>query len=219
MKVGAKALLLIGLGVLGVYVIPTAVARYSGSHTWEVNSTDGVASVNCVNCHGYILNELNSTAATETVLNAHTDAAGNSSFTQNWLNLTIDNTTQQGVCQLCHINQLSSTVSHTKVTIRACTDQDCHGDNSSTNNTAYPEGRMGPYLGGTNTSDPTNVHMRIFNQISDFDSGYRNETSVDYKEGFFFCIGCHTTTEFEITRQGTEELNHSDFNEPKRRYL
>lgn len=219
MSVSVRMLLLIGLGILGIYIIPTAVAKYAGSHTWEFNTTTGSAGINCVKCHEYIRSELNASANTRTVFQAHTDAAGNLSYTQGWLNLTVDNTTTYGVCQLCHLNQLSLTQSHTKVTVRACTDLDCHGDNATTNNTAYPAGQMGPKLGGNDSTNPTNVHMRIFNQISGMDSGYLNETGSDYKKGFYFCIGCHTRAQFEITRTGSEEWNHSDFNFAKRRYL
>ena len=212
-------LLLIGLGILGVYVIPTAVARFSGSHTWEFNATTGAAGINCVGCHEYIRAELNASTYTEAVFNAHGAAASNASYTQGWLNLTIDSSTPYGVCQLCHLNQLSATQSHTRVTVRACTDLDCHGSNATTNNTAYPAGAMGPKLGGSNTADPTNVHMRIFNQISGMESELLNETGSDYKKGFYFCIGCHTQAQFEVTQTGTEGWNHSDFNFGKRRYL
>jgi hypothetical protein len=115
--------------------------------------------------------------------------------------------------------QISSLQSHTKTTVRACTDLDCHGNNATTNNTAYPEGSFGPKLGGSDSLNPTNVHMRIFNQISALDSGYINETGSDYKKGFFFCIGCHTQTQFELSQNGTEAFNHSIFNATKRRYL
>jgi len=215
----AKVLALIAIVILGVYVIPTALARFSGSHTWELNATAGVSSINCVRCHEYIKDELNATSWTREVYLAHQAAAGNTSYTHGWLNLTIDNTTPFGVCQLCHLNQLSATSSHTKVTVRACTDLDCHGNNATTNNTAYKAGSMGPKLGGSDPSNPTNVHMRVFNQISAMGSGYLNETGVDYRKGFFFCLGCHTFVKFEITRTGREGWNHSDFNFPRRRYL
>ncbi|RMF90082.1 MAG: hypothetical protein D6733_04825 [Methanobacteriota archaeon] len=214
-----KILLLIALGVLSIYILPSAVAKFAGSHTWEFNATSGSKGVNCVECHDYIRGELNATPATRTVYAAHRSAAGNASYTQGWLNLTIDNTTPYGVCQLCHLNQLPITSSHTKVTIRACTDLDCHGNNATTNNTAYPAGAMGPKLGGSDPTNPTNVHMRIFNQISGMDSGYLNETGSDYKKGFFFCIGCHTKAQFEIKRSGAESWNHSDPGFAKRRYL
>jgi hypothetical protein len=219
MDVRVKALFLIGLGILGIYVIPSAVARYSGSHTWDVNETGGVSDINCVKCHQYIRNEMNTTVSTETVMNAHAAAAGNASYTEGWLNLTIDNSTTYGVCHLCHLNQLSSTSSHSKVTIRACVDLDCHGDNATTNNTAYQEGTFGPQLGGSDPTDPTNVHMRVFNQVSGFSGDHQNETGSDYKKGFFLCIGCHTQAEFEVTKTGTEGWNHSDVNAAKRRYL
>jgi hypothetical protein len=220
MDAKVRVLLLVGLGVLGIYVIPSAVAKFSGSHTWEFNETSGVSGINCVKCHEYIRSELNASTTEEQVLAAHTAAAGNLSYAQGWLNLSIDNSTSFGVCQLCHLIQNSSTPSHTKVTIRACIDLDCHGDNVNTNNTAYPEGRFGPKLGGSDEFSPTNVHMRIFNQMSaDLDSGYRNETGSEYSKGFWFCVGCHTRTEFTLVQEGTENFNHTNVSAAKRRYL
>jgi len=219
MNTRLKVLFLLALGIMGVYVIPSAVARYAGSHTWEVNESAGTSGVNCLDCHLYIQSELNATVRTRQVMNAHAAAAGNASYTSGWLNLSIDNSSSYGICQMCHLNQLSETGSHTKITVRACTDLDCHGNNASTNNTAYPAGEFGPKLGGSDTSDPTNVHMRIFNQVSGFSGDYSNETGSDYGKGFYFCIGCHTQAEFEVTKTGTESYNHSDFNAAKRRYL
>jgi hypothetical protein len=60
-----KVLFLIELGILGIYVIPKAVTRYSGSHTWDINGSTGVASINLVKCHEYIGAELNATTNTK----------------------------------------------------------------------------------------------------------------------------------------------------------
>ncbi len=215
----ARALLLIGLGILALYMIPSAVARYAGSHTWELNETAGVEGVNCVKCHDYVRSELNQSSLTRPVFEAHRNAAGNQSYTSGWLNLTIDNTTAYGACFLCHLNQLSATASHTKVTLRVCTDLDCHGTNATTNNTAYDAGSMGPRLGGPDELNPTNVHMRMFNQMYNVSSGYLNETGSDYKQGFYLCLGCHTQANIEIVREGSEEYDHTDPDAAQRRYL
>lgn len=219
MKTQVRVLLIVAVVIMGVYVIPSAVAKYAGSHTWEYNQAEGAHGLDCEKCHDYIYDELNATTYTRQVLDAHRSAAGNTSYTTGWLNLTLDNSTQYGVCQLCHLNQLSSTVSHTKVTVRACIDLDCHGNNATTNNTAYPEGGFGPLLGGSDPSSPTNVHMRVFNQLSGMPGDRSNETGSDYTKGFYFCIGCHTQANFEISRTGSESWNHSDAGFTKRRYL
>lgn len=215
-----KFLLLLMLGMAFIYSLPTGIAKFAGTHTWEFNQTNGSRTINCVKCHIYILNELTTSYLTNSTYQLHRNAAGNSSYTQNWLNLTIDNSSEFGACQLCHLNQMSATPSHTKVTIRACIDLDCHGNNATTNNTAYSAGLMGPKLGGSNESSPTNVHMRAFNQMSGMSTGiYLNETGNDYSKGFYFCIGCHTLVEFGMSYNGTESNAHDNFSAPRRRYL
>jgi len=214
-----KHLLLLALAIAFIYTLPTAIARFVGTHTWEINQTNGSRSINCVRCHSYILDELNTNTLTNETHQKHKNAAGNSSYTQGWLNLTIYNSSDFSVCQLCHLNQLSATPSHTKVTIRTCVDLDCHGSNATTNNTAYAAGLMGPKLGGSNESAPTNVHMRAFNQMSALNSSYLNETGDNYKQGFYFCLGCHTYIEFGINYNGTESYAHDNSSDSRRRYL
>jgi len=216
-----KFLLLLVLGIGFIYSLPLGIAKFAGTHTWEFNQTNGSRTINCVKCHRYILSEFTADYLTNRTYQVHKNAAGNSSYTGAWLNLTVDNTTEFGICQFCHLNQMSATASHTKITIRACVDLDCHGSNATSNNTAYPAaGFMGPKLGGSSESSPTNVHMRAFNQMSSMDTGvYLNETGSDYKKGFYFCIGCHTHVDFGITYNGTESYAHNNFSAERKRYL
>jgi hypothetical protein len=205
--------------LLAVYALPTAIAKFVGSHTFETGA-NGVGGLKCQICHDYIVQEFQATTETNRVLQIHNSSASNWSYTQGWLNITPNTNQTQGVCMLCHRNQLSATPSHTKVTIRVCTDLDCHGNNATTNNTAYPvEGLMGPRLGGSDESDPTNAHMRVFNSLSGNFSFYYNETGTNYTEGVFLCLGCHTFMDFELSVNGSESYNHSDFSSSKRRYL
>jgi hypothetical protein len=212
------SLLLAFVLVLGIYVIPNAVARIGVSHAWQFNSS-GVDALLCGTCHSYIFDEANASFRTQEVMQAHRNAAGNTSYTLGWLNITVDNTTTTGFCLFCHRNQLSATSSHTKTTIRACTDLDCHGNNATTNNTAYPEGTMGPKLGGNDIQDPTNAHMRVFNTLSKDSTTYINETGASYTTGFYFCLGCHTGVGVTINYSGTEAWNHTNFESGKKRYL
>lgn len=215
-----KFLLLIAAMIMLIYSLPLAVAKFAGTHTWEFNASSGVRALNCIKCHSYVLSELTTDWRAAMVYEKHRNAAGNSSYTQAWLNLTIDNQSSYGVCQLCHLAQLSDNNVHTKVTVRVCTDLDCHGDNATSNNTAYPDaGFMGPKLGYGNNSNPSNVHMRAFNQLMGRNGPYLNETGSNYKEGFMFCIGCHSHVGFTILYNGTESYAHDNFSAPKRRYL
>ncbi|NOZ76282.1 MAG: hypothetical protein GXO65_01090 [Euryarchaeota archaeon] len=161
-------LLMVVLVILGVYILPTAFARFAGAHTMELNQSSGVEGLNCIACHEIIYDELNATAARATA-QVHRNAAGNASYTQPWLNMTLDNTTEVAICYLCHRAQTDATGSHTKGVVRACTDLDCHGTNESTNNTAYPTaGNVGPVLGGHN------VHEPFFDGMSAYDLPQRD---------------------------------------------
>jgi cytochrome c553 len=206
--------LLIILLVLGVYVLPTAFARFAGTHTMEVNKSAGISGLDCIACHQIIFDELNATAASRATTQAHRNAAGNTSYTRNWLNMTIDNTSEVGVCYLCHRPQTDVINSHTMGVVRACTDLDCHGNNGTVwNNTAYPSaGQVGRVLGGHN------VHEPFFDGMSAYDSRYINETGSNYTLGFWACLGCHT--EVTVTRNLTKTpFQHNDPNQGRKRYI
>jgi hypothetical protein len=205
--------------ILGVYVLPSVFARFAGTHTMEINESTGAAGLNCIACHQIIFDELNATADARTVLQAHRKAAGNTSYTLGWLNMTIDNSTDVGICYLCHRPQTNLTNSHTKSVVRACTDLDCHGTNETTNNTAYPTaGQVGPILGSHN------VHEPFFDGMSAYYSNYLNETGANYTLGYWACLGCHT--EVIVTRNLTKNTyQHDNFTQEfedgrdRKRYL
>ncbi len=213
MKTGM--LLLLFAIVAGLFIMPELTARFTGSHTMEVGAT-GVKNLTCTKCHEYILDELNATEASRIVYAKHKAAAGNTSYTQGWLNLIIDNSSEFGVCQMCHLSQIAQNITHTKAVVRACTDLDCHGSNTTTNNTAYAAaGDMGPLLGAKN------VHERVFDALSGIDSTYYNETGAPYSRGFYFCLTCHTEVQSQLTYQegATEYFLHNDSTVTRRRYL
>lgn len=205
-------LLIILLIVVAVYVLPFIIATLAGSHTMEFNVT-GAGSLECAKCHKNILAELNSTGNSRSVLQAHRNAAGNTSYTTGWLTPNITNTTDSGVCLLCHLAQVQVQGSHTQVLVRACTDLDCHGTNESTNNTAYDVGDVGLDLG-----NKTNLHERWFDAMSGYYSTYQNETGANYTKGYWACLGCHTHVEVNIN--ATEEAYpHDNASAEQRRYL
>lgn len=212
MKTGV--LLLLFAIVAGLFIMPELTARFAGTHTMEVGPS-GVKNLTCTKCHEYILDELNATEASRIVYAKHRAAAGNTSYTQGWLNLTIDNSTEFGICQMCHLSQIADTQAHTKTVVRACIDLDCHGNNETTNNTYYAAGNMGPLLGSKN------VHERVFDTLSGIDSTYYNETGDAYSRGVFFCITCHTAVQSQLTYQEgvTEYFLHNDSDVTRRRYL
>ncbi|MFQ6135915.1 MAG: hypothetical protein ACE5PM_01895 [Candidatus Hydrothermarchaeales archaeon] len=210
MKTGM--LLFLFIIVASIYLLPDLTARYSGSHTMEWNVT-GVESLKCTDCHKYILEELNASTGVE-VYQRHRAAAGNSTYTYGWLNLTIDNETEYGVCQMCHLAQIANVSSHTKTAVRACIDFDCHGNNETTNNTYYAVGNMTALLA------VKNVHERVFDRLHDIPSNYVNETGDSYPRSFYLCLGCHTEVGSEISYYNdTEGFTHDAVPAQPRRYL
>jgi len=206
-------LLIVFLIVVAVYTLPYIVATISGTHTMEVNMSASVKGLQCVNCHEYIWDELSLTDESSNVLQAHRNAAGNTNYTAGWLTLNITNTTDSGVCLLCHLAQIQIQGSHTQVVTRACTDLDCHGTNESTNNTAYNVGDIGLDLG-----NQTNVHERWFDAMSGYKSAYQNETGANYTKGYWACLGCHTHVKVSIN--ATEAAYpHDDPSAEQKRYL
>ncbi len=215
-------LLLLALLVIGVYVLPSIVATFAGSHTTEFNASVYVKGLQCPDCHEYIWDELSLTDESRNVLQAHRNAAGNGSkvgnYTTNWLSMDLDNTTNSSLCYFCHIVQINTstgeplTPTHTQILVRVCTDLDCHGNNESTDNTAYDAGDIGPDLGNKN------AHERWFDGMSKYGSTYKNETGANYTKGYWACLGCHTYVEMNINATEDAYL-HDDAGAEQRRYL
>lgn len=205
-------LLVILLVVAGIYVMPSVIASFQGTHTWEVNATAGGMGLRCNECHSYILSEMTAGDGSD-VFQAHRNAAGNEAYTKGLLNLEIDNTTDYGTCQLCHLAKMRINESHTQVVVRVCTDPNCHGSKEGTNNTLYYTGVVGPQLGNT-----SNVHGSWFSGMYSYYSSYRNETGAAYTKGYWACLGCHThvDTDVKIT-EGT--FAHNDASAARKRYL
>jgi hypothetical protein len=196
--------------VTGIYLLPSLVATFYGSHTMETNTTPGgIENLNCRSCHEYIFEELNQTVAQD-VLQRHGDAAGNKSYTWPWLQRNLS-TQDYGVCLLCHavITEYENQ-SHTGTVIRACTDINCHGTNQTSGTSAYPTGQVGPILG------KDNVHAPWFDGMSNLTTNLINETGANYTKGFWTCLGCHTYIGVD-KYVSKETFNHSyDPDEPNR---
>jgi hypothetical protein len=213
-----KMLLLIAVFILGIYVLPSAVAKYAGSHTWELNETGGVTSLQCGKCHTYIKNEITA-GVTNDAMNAHLNASNNSNYVGIGKLINITNTptgSLDDVCWMCHIQELDATLSggHTKVVIRACTDSDCHGDTTGTGAcTVFPTG----FGGGVNTScnvtgnlnSSTDAHWNFYRPLTGLTSSIGNEDGGNYDMGFIACIGCHTHTGLDLNITRPQKLSLS----------
>ncbi len=204
-------LLLGGLAVMGIYVLPAVVATFAGSHTMERNETAGVGGLMCMDCHTYILAELEATGNSRNVLAAHRNAANNSNYVgaDKDLNITdMANATETvaAACHMCHMMEqdaLNIDGSHTKITIRVCTDEDCHGSSTANGTSAYAlEGTVGPRL-----SNATDAHSGWFDGMDTADSSYTNEDGGTYKAGFYACIACHTHGEMNMNISRPQAFN------------
>jgi cytochrome c2 len=205
-----RMFMLMGIIVMGIYVLPSVTAKFTGSHTMEVNQS-GVRSMSCGNCHQYIANELNLSdgSLSDYVVDQHITALKNANYanaSNTSAPLAIDSisgATIDEVCMLCHQVQSGVSGGHTNVTIRACTDVVCHGYNSSANITlAYTNQNITEKL--SSTSD---AHSVWYNAMTD-GSPYKaedvngragdiaNQTAVNssgyYTVSFYTCLGCHT---------------------------
>lgn len=209
--------------IMGIYVLPSVFARFAGTHTMEINQTEGIASFECQKCHQILHDELTATDAAGNTTQAHLNAAGNSSYTTGWLSMTIDNTTDYGICHFCHRPQAEMASSHTQTIVRACTDTDCHGNNDTTNNTAYPTaGQVGNILGATwgggQEVTSGNVHAPWFNGMSNYVHRYQNETGTNYTLDYYACLACHT--DVTVIRNTTKKpFAHDDPAAFKDRYI
>jgi hypothetical protein len=206
-------LLVLAIVVLGIYVLPSAVARIAGSHTWERNSTgDSVANLRCDKCHQYIIDEINNNI-TDDAVTGHLGAVDNSDL-MNETGAPLNFTSRNGtfgktvcdadcwkVCILCHRVQKDTegaTSSHTQITIRVCTD--CHGNSTDVGQIDGPyDSNMSDV--GRKLSNDTDMHNRFFDPLEGASSNYVTEGGTDtvgddgtgnYTAGFYACLACHT---------------------------
>jgi len=202
-------LLLLATVVLGIYALPSAIAKFSGSHTWEIaTGSNRVAQLKCTKCHYYIESEINA-AENGNVTNAatlHKNAAGATNYINTSgapLNFTNPgNSTLSRVCLMCHEVEQGSGVTgtHTKITIRVCTDIDCHGqqggvgDNSTTNASSCSQVWDENHCNVTGRiNNSADAHYNFYRPLEkDYASPYGNENGGNYRYGFISCMACHT---------------------------
>jgi len=182
--------------VIGIYVLPGVVATFAGSHTMELNESDGIYSMKCTKCHKYISDEMGATDLAVEVATKHLNAAWDSNYIGSDGEINISKSELPGlmpnVCLLCHLAEqtsISIAGSHTKIIIRVCTDDDCHGNSTSMGSEiVYPEtGSV-----GLNLSSANDAHSEWFNGMESRTSSYINEDGGNYSTGFYTCLGCHT---------------------------
>ena len=220
-SIGLSTWLLLGMVVVGVYVLPSVTAKFQGSHTMEFNATENgktnASNMNCGACHGYIESELNQSADSPSaaVLEAHIGALNDRAYTNDdndrlggFLelgNITIVGTDTGSVCPLCHAAEIKITGSHTQVVTRVCTDADCHGYNNSADHGSatlvYQGQNVTQKLNGSQSVD---VHGGWYSALEQINSNrpMANESEIagshtvngkpSYGQGYLTCLACHT---------------------------
>jgi hypothetical protein len=205
-----RTLLIFGLIVLGIYVLPTAVAKFAGSHTWEFNRTGGVTSIECGKCHTYIKNEINSSDTVD-VMWAHLNASANSSYVGPGLTININNSPSgslDDVCWMCHVVQNEFATlggTHTKVVIRVCTDTDCHGNETG----PYPIfGEAIRNVTGRLNND-ADAHYNFYRPLTAWTSaiGQENTSLPNYDQGYISCLTCHTHVGLDLNLTRPQKLS------------
>ena len=201
-------LLLIAVLVLGIYVLPSATAKFAGSHTWEFNASTGVTGLKCGKCHVYIVSEINNSnakALAGNAITAHLNASNATEYIGKGKPLNFSgpgatwDATYDNVCWMCHVVEGGASVSgtHTRVTIRVCTDVDCHGnynnqsDDGGTVTSCDIWGEDHCNVTGriNNTAD---AHRNFYYPLTRYTSPYGNENGGQYDYGFVACLACHT---------------------------
>jgi hypothetical protein len=166
----------------------------------------------------YILDEMGATNSSIDVYKSHINALNNTNYVYDLPSRELYfparpplfGGSKLNVCQLCHIAEANSQAvngAHTKLTIRVCTDEDCHG-NSTTRGVQLPTYAHAGYV-GLNLSSSNDAHSGWFNALEQRPSRYDNEDGGKYSQGFYACLGCHTHmgVGFNITRPNSYSLN------------
>ncbi len=212
--------LLLLLMIMGGYVFPNITGYYTDVASLETNiSTAG--ELQCGVCHpdisGAIAYAMGPGAVGE-VANSHREASREPIYVGPGAVIDIPFTPTESiddVCWMCHYKENNDRIgkeSHFnrsegfEIVTRACTDLDCHGDESQTTS--------GPIWGEIRTnvtgriSHIMDAHSRFYNPLNTMDSTLENEDGGFYTQGYITCLACHTHSgmEFDVTRPNKYSL-------------
>ncbi len=251
-----KILLYVALMALGLYSIPNTVALFAGQHSFY--SGMGVSCDKChadvmsqIISGDYVYNKHKAAAAnfnyttylsvggtnySNGVINAYdgkiwtwdpSAKAWNNGT--DFKNVSIDTSTNSGICMLCHNATLTGSFTHTGIVVRVCDDDRCHGNRlNAFNSPEILRSTSNITAAGYNLSQ-ANAHQPFYLDASNQSSGYAaatgfgqpgnaNGSSGFTSRGHWTCEGCHTGTVVNVTIIQAPVFNHSDPNAAKRRY-
>lgn len=255
-----KILLYLALMVLGVYAMPNTVALFAGQHTFY--SGTGISCDTChsdvmsqlqggvdvYNKHkaaaansnyttylalgGKVYNGSAITDYNDNVWNWNSSARAWQNQSGELKNVSLDTSSNSGICMLCHNATLTGSITHTGIVVRVCDDDRCHGNRKYFNNSPQLFNKnssnvtaAGYYLSRTDvhdffyldSSNQSSRYMASF-AFSPPDPGNINDSGPFVSRGHWTCEGCHTEVVVNITISEAPAYNHSDPNAAKRRY-
>lgn len=215
-----QMLMMVAIGVMGMYVLPSVTARFAGSHSMELNTTTGVQGMQCERCHTYIIDELVATTSASDVLTVHTTAANTAAYVNSTGILNITQTdglayANRSACLMCHLvtqDRGGLNRTHTKITIRVCTDEKCHGSPTENGVSGVLQWNSTKQNITAKLSRDEDVHSKFYNPLNSSTSYYTRQDSGNYTRGFYACLGCHTHfgMTFNLSRPNMFGFNFSD---------
>jgi hypothetical protein len=134
------------------------------------------------------------------------------------------------VCNICHnitLFGLSST--HSKMTVRVCDDDRCHGNwNHSYNDPDIFTSSTAVRVTNVGLNLSSSIHSSFYQNASNDSSPYvagspfghtaGNEYDSYISKGYWTCEGCHSGAQTDITFVEAEPYDHSDFSAERQRY-
>jgi alkylated DNA nucleotide flippase Atl1 len=211
--------MLAGVVVAGIYVMPDIVATFAGAHTWELNKSyaagERVQTLQCGDCHAYIVNEMENAGGGANVFIAHLGAANGTrpgfDGYADYLQLQRNATNKYDMCIMCHTANVTVTGSHTNVIVRSCTSAACHGNVTTAGGytgMGVAARQVGPRLANL-SAEPHSSWFR--NLTGDTIGTYVDEYGNRLQKDYYACLGCHTHVgvDFDITRPNKYVLNIS----------
>lgn len=134
------------------------------------------------------------------------------------------------VCNICHnatLFGLSGT--HTKMTVRVCDDDRCHGNwNHSYNDPDIFTSSTAVKVTNVGLNLSSSIHASFYQNASNISSPHvagspfghtaGNEYNSYLSKGYWTCEGCHSEAQTEITFIEAEPYEHTNFSAERQRY-
>lgn len=133
------------------------------------------------------------------------------------------------VCSICHnITLFGLSGTHSKMTVRVCDDDRCHGNWNHSYNDPDLFASSQTMLTSVGSDLGSSIHSTFYANASNTSSPYYagspfghtagNEYNSYLSKGYWTCMGCHSNAQTEITFVEAEPYEHSNFSSERQRY-